>query len=401
MRIAFFKTGNEVGINRHVLSLLRHWEKKGAEVREFDLRAEDMQSLVNEMVEFSPAFSMDLNSTGVIVGHQENKKLPISDIFGFVHVSIFTDDPLLYFPPLSDIRQANNYLPVVCDLKYVDSLKFLGIEKGIFYVTPFVDKESMIEPSGEKDIELLFLGPVVDPQIVIDQVSRNIPQNILPIFFEMGEFMFRNPEVPVLKAYDYILSMFNQSFQEELERWKLEKPEDFYRLLNDTAMYATSRKRLYLLSFLEGINLKLVGEFQCELVDGHERIEVSSQEEFLKVLDRSYMAVLSFPFSTPSGIGFTPLEVAYMGCAPMLDLRATLQSFLSPGSECVAYYPIDRADIEEKVLYYLDHLNEALEIGKQARDKVLEKFNSEDRAIFLWDVFNQILEQAQTRDKNS
>jgi len=394
MKLAFLKTGNEQGVNRHILALLDYFRSKGVEVREFELDQEDLQRTINEILEFSPTFSMDINSTGMIVGQQEQNKVPMCDAFGFVHVSIFTDDPLLYFPILLDIRHANNFLPVVCDLKYADSLKLLGINKGLFYITPFLDQKSMKYPSGEKDIQAVFVGPVVDPQIIAHQVLDTLPQYAVALFFEVGEFMFRNPEVPVFVASEYILSMFQQSFQEQIDEWRKEKPEEYLRFLNDVSIYATFKKRWYILSFLEGINLKILGGFQGELMEGHELIDTDSHEDFLEVFDRSYMAVLSYPFNMPSGIGFTPLEAGFMGCAPVIDYRMTLPGFLTPGSECIAYLPLDRADIEEKLLYYLEHLDEALLIGQSLRNKVLEKFSPEDRGEFLLGVFEQILNQA-------
>ena len=394
MKLAFLKTGNEQGVNRHILALLDYFRSKGVEVREFELDQEDLQRTINEILEFSPTFSMDINSTGMIVGQQEQNKVPMCDAFGFVHVSIFTDDPLLYFPILLDIRHANNFLPVVCDLKYADSLKLLGINKGLFYITPFLDQKSMKYPSGEKDIQAVFVGPVVDPQIIAHQVVDTLPQYAVALFFEVGEFMFRNPEVPVFVASEYILSMFQQSFQEQIDEWRKEKPEEYLRFLNDVSIYATFKKRWYILSFLEGINLKILGGFQGELMEGHELIDTDSHEDFLVVFDRSYMAVLSYPFNMPSGIGFTPLEAGFMGCAPVIDYRMTLPGFLTPGSECIAYLPLDRADIEEKLLYYLEHLDEALLIGQSLRNKVLEKFSPEDRGEFLLGVFEQILNQA-------
>ncbi len=394
MKIAFLKTGNETGVNRHILALLKYFQNKGAQVREFDLTQGDIQQTVNEILEFSPAFSLDINSTGVIVGQQEQSKVPLCDAFGFVHVSVFTDEPLLYFPSLLDIRQANNFLPVVCDLKYVDSLKALGINKGLFYITPFVDVDFMKKPHGEKDMEVVFLGPVSDPQILARQAISGLKDQLIPFFFEVGEFMFRNPEIPVLVASEYVLSMFHQNFQEEINKWRNEKPEEYLRFLNDVSIYATSKKRWYILSFLEGIDLKILGEYQGELKEGHESIQISSYDEFLDVLDRTYMVIMSFPYSVPSGIGFSPLEVSFMGCAPVIDYRMTLQGFLTPGNECIAYMPLDRADIEEKILYYLEHLDEALTIGQSARQKVLEKFTPEDRGEFLLGIFEQILEQA-------
>ncbi|MCS7308562.1 MAG: glycosyltransferase family 1 protein, partial [Aquificaceae bacterium] len=174
------------------------------------------------------------------------ERLPISDAFGFVHVSLFTDEPLFHFPVLLDLQRSNNFLPVVTDIKYADSLRFLGHERGTFYITPFVYPEIMPQPQEEKDIELVFLGPVVDPDILARDVLKNLKENFVPYFFELGEFLFRNPEAHILYASEYIISMFNPSFQEEFNKWRQENTQEYLRFLNDALLYATARKRWYI-----------------------------------------------------------------------------------------------------------------------------------------------------------
>jgi len=94
-------------------------------------------------------------------------------------------------------------------------------------------------------------------------------------------------------------------------------------------------------------------------------------------------------------VGFSPLEVACMGCALMVDYRATLPGFFVPEEEVITYLPLDRAEIEEKVLFYLDNPEKALEIGARARQKVFERYTFEDRADFLYELFSNILANAQ------
>ena len=401
MKIAFLRRGEDLGINRHFLSFVKLFRQKGVEVREFDLSSGDLQSVVNELLEFSPIFSLDFNGSCVIFGEREGERLPISDAFGFVHVSLFTDEPLFHFPVLLDLQRSNNFLPVVTDIKYADSLRFLGHERGTFYITPFVYPEIMPQPQEEKDIELVFLGPVVDPDILARDVLKNLKENFVPYFFELGEFLFRNPEAHILYASEYLISMFNPSFQEEFNKWKQENTQEYLRFLNDALLYATARKRWYILSFLDGINLKILGVFEGELKEGHEHVDVQSWDEALEVIGRSHMTLLSFPHAVPTGIGFAPLEVAYMESAPLLDFKATLPGFLTPEKEVITYLPLDRADIEEKVVYYLDNPHEAREIGKMAREKVLQNYTPEDRAEFLFNVFQDIISQAMAGKETS
>lgn len=400
MRIAFLKQGDDLGINRHVLGLVDYLRELGAEVREFDISQGNLQDKVQELLDFSPYFTLDINGSCVVFGEREGERVPIFDAFGFIHVSLFADEPLFHFPILLDLKNANNLLLVISDLKYADSLRFLGHERGTLYMTPFIDPKQMPNIPQEKDIEAIFLGPAIDPQIIAQQVLQNLKENFVPYFLEVGEFLFRNPEAHILYASEYILSMFNPSFQEEFNQWRQGNPQDYLKLLNDISFYATARKRWYILSFLEGINLKIVGAFEGELKEGHEHISTNSWRDALELIGRSHITILSYPHTVPTGVGFVPLEVAFMGSAPMVDFRSTLGSFFIPEEEVITYLPLDRADIEEKVVYYLENLQEAREIGQRAREKVLHNFTPNDRAEFIYNTFQDILAQAQSQQNS-
>ncbi|WP_448587506.1 glycosyltransferase [Thermocrinis sp.] len=395
MRVAFLKVGEYEGLARHIKAFIRRFREKGAEVLELNLAEGDINEKVKELMDFSPIFCIDLNANGVITVSQEDKKTALSDALGFVHVSIFTDEPMFNFLPILDISSATNFLPVVCDLKYADSLAFMGIKQPPFYITPFIDLEQMGKPEAERDINLAFFEPVIDPNIIANSVAQNLRQEFLGVFFEVGDFMFRNPEVHILQAHDYILSMFNPSLQEEYNKWREENPQDFYALLNQISLYATAKKRWFLLSFLDGMELKVFGEVQGEPFDGHQSIVPQSLSELLELLGRTSLVITSYPHSVPTGVGFVPLEVAGMGCAMMVDYRATLPGFFQPEEEVITYLPLDRAEIEEKVMYYMDNPDKALEIGQKAQKKVFEKYTHEDRADFLYDLFSNILASSQ------
>ena len=395
MRVAFLLQGKENGARRHLFAFAKYLRKRGIEVKEIDLSEGELQDKVKELLDFSPMFVLDLDCNSVIFGERDGERIPIFDAFGFVHVSFITEEPLINFPVLLDIKSSTNFLPIVTDIRYKDSLKFLGHERGTLYITPFLDREEMPEISGEKDIEVVFLGPVIDPNFIAKEVVASLKESFVPYFLEVGEFLFRNPEAHVLYANEYILSMFNPNFQEEFNKWRQENPQDYLKLLRDILFYATARKRWYLLSFLEGINLKIVGAFEGELKESHEHIPVDDWFSMLEIVGRSYITILSYPYSMPTGIGFLPLETAYMESVPFIDYRATLPSFFNPEGEIITYLPLDRADIEEKILYYLDNLQEAREIGKRAKERVVQNYTPEDRCEFLYNTFQEILSQAQ------
>ncbi len=398
MKLAFIKVGELEGSLRHVRALLSDLKARGVEIHEIELVPDKVQETVDTLSELRPQFTLDINATGVIVGEQEGKKLPIHDLFGFVHFSFFTEDPLLHFPSLKGLSQNQNMVALITDLKYADSLRILGVQN-VSYMTPFLDFSVFPAEESEREIDVAFAGPVINPEIIINSVRQNLPDNIFPLFMEAGEFMFRNPEVPPLLAVNHIISMFTPQAQEEIAKWQKENEEAFLRLINDSAIYATMRKRWFILNFLEGINLKILGEVQGELREDHEQIKAQSYEEVLRIYGQTYLTILSFPLTVPTGIGFTPLEVGAMGSAPMIDFRGTLPGFLTPEEEVISYTPLDRADIEEKILYYLDNLQEVAQIGERAKKAVIDRYRVDDRAEFLFGMMNDILKSAQQQQE--
>lgn len=398
IRLAFLKLAELEGTPRHVKALLRYLQDKGVEVKEFVLNRENVQETVNQLSDFKPLFTMDINGTGIIFADQEGKKVPFYDLFGVVHMSFFMEDPLLHFPQLLDAAGSQNFLALITDLRYIETLRMFGFQN-ISYMTPFLDFSQIPEPSKERDIEMAFTGPVIDPQIIVNAARQNLSEEFFPYFLETGEFLFRNPEVNILYASEYVLSLFNPEFQQKFNEWRQKEREAYLRLLNDIGIYATARKRWYVVSFLDGINLKIIGEFQGELKEDHEVINIKNHEELLEVLGRTYLTITSFPHTVPSGIGFLPLEIGAMGSAPMLDFRGTLPAYFDLEKEAITYMPLDRADIEEKLLYFMDNIGEAEEIGKAARDRVVNNFRVDDRGEFLFRMMNDIIKQAQEQQQ--
>ncbi len=398
MKLAFLKIAELTDNLRHIRALFEYLKAKGVEFKEIPLDPQNVQKTVDELKEFRPPFTIDINGTAIIVGEKDGQKVPLYDLFGYVHFSFFTEDPLLHFPNIYGL-QHNNMLAIVTDIKYVDSLRTLGVNN-ISFVSPFLDFSIFPEPSKEKEIDVAFLGPVIDPQIILNAVQRNLPEKFFPIFVETGEFMFRNPEVHVLTAINYVLSFFNPQVQEEFKKWSEENRGNYFRMLNDISMYATMRKRWFIVNFLEGIDLKIIGEFQGQKKEDHEIIKVKTHDEALELFGKIRLMILSFPFTVPSGIGYIPLEVSAMGCAPMIDFRGTLPGFMAPGEEIITYTPLDRADIEEKVLYYLENPSELEEIGKRAREAVISKYRVDDRGEFIYNLMKDILSKAQKQEQN-
>ncbi len=399
MKVAFVRPEDLGTPAKHFKALIKALEEKGVSVKELIVKENNVQEVVSQIEEWKPMALLDVNTTGLIVGERDGKKYTLADLMGIVQLTFFVDDPLLFFPPLLEVEKPRNYIAFITDLKHADSLRSLNIEN-ISYITPFLDKSLFPEPSPEKEIDVIFLGPVIDPQIIVNAVSQNYPKEILPIFFETGEFMFRNPEVHVITAINYVLGLFNPQFQETFNKWKENNRTQAFRLLNDITAYTTMRRRMYLLNFLDGIELKIVGDFQGETKEGHEVIKPSSHEELLEIYGKSRLTIYLSSQTTPTGVGFIPLEAMYMGTAVMTDFKGTIPGFFAPEEEIITFAPLDRADLEEKILFYLENKDSALEVAQKGQKAVRNKFSERDRADFVYNILQDIYKQFEAAMKS-
>ncbi|AEF19161.1 MULTISPECIES: glycosyltransferase [unclassified Hydrogenobaculum] len=366
----------------------------GIEIIFYDIDYNNIDAYVNFLQEQRPFFVMDVNGSALVYGESNGNRVSLCDAFGFLHISVFTEDPMLYYPALFNGRESRNFIQMITDMKHADFLRSIGYQN-IYFLAPFVSEELLQRPiTQEKEIKVLFPGPIVDPNIIVQESAKIFPEEVMPVFVEVGEFMRRNPEVDVIFAVEYMLPFFNYEIQEKFLKWRNESPEAYINFLVNVGLYNTARKRLFVISFLEGIDIKILGDSQVPLKEGQEVISAETQEDVLNIYANSMITFLSFPSIVPSGIGFTPIEVISQGSCAFIDYRASLPGFFIPDQEIVAYTPLDRLEIEEKLIFFLENEDQAMEIAKNGRSKVESSFTETQRAQFVADIIKQIYEQS-------
>jgi spore maturation protein CgeB len=185
----------------------------------------------------------------------------------------------------------------------------------------------------------------------------------------------------------------NPKFQEEFNRFRQEDPVKYLTWVAQVNVYTTLRRNAFILGFLEGTELTVVGRAEGYLPEGFSVANVKTLEDKLSYINRAKIAITAFPAFIPSGIGFTPLEIAACETAPMVNFRSTLPGFLKPQEEVIAYNPLDRMDIEEKLLFYLENDEDRQIIAENAYKAVKERFTCHDRINFIKELMANVMEQ--------
>ncbi|MGC9006690.1 MAG: glycosyltransferase family protein [Sulfurihydrogenibium sp.] len=402
-RVVFLKTPDPRQMSELILEgLAKSLSARNFEVKIIELTAENVQDVINQIIEYKPLFTFDLNLDGMIYAEREGQQQPFCDILGNIHISWFIDDPMIHFTKLKPVLQSNQILYATIDIEHTQWLRSAG--KNVAFIPPGVNP-SKIPPLKEKEFEIAFVGPVTDPNIIESQWQERFDPNLLGFAVELGRMIYRNPDMPIRFAVGYLISQLNPDFQAALIQFQQENETDFMALLTEIGLYAMYLRRWSIIDSIENYEVNVLGPVIGEPKENVVVYEdVVSQKDIIDFLSRSKIALLSQPPFIPSGLGFTVFDSVASGSLTFVEDRLSSKSFFTPEKEIITYHPIDFIEIEGKVAYYLEEAQEEMkEIAKAGRERALKEHTIYQRgeilASIMEDIIKQSLQEEQKTDK--
>ncbi|MGC9120727.1 MAG: glycosyltransferase family protein [Sulfurihydrogenibium sp.] len=402
-RVVFLKTPDPRQMSELILEgLAKSLSARNFEVKIIELTAENVQDVINQIIEYKPLFTFDLNLDGMIYAEREGQQQPFCDILGNIHISWFIDDPMIHFTKLKPVLQSNQILYATIDIEHTQWLRSAG--KNVAFIPPGVNP-SKIPPLKEKEFEIAFVGPVTDPNIIESQWQERFDPNLLGFAVELGRMIYRNPDMPIRFAAGYLISQLNPDFQAALIQFQQENETDFMALLTEIGLYAMYLRRWSIIDSIENYEVNVLGPVIGEPKENVVVYEdVVSQKDIIDFLSRSKIALLSQPPFIPSGLGFTVFDSVASGSLTFVEDRLSSKSFFTPEKEIITYHPIDFIEIEGKVAYYLEEAQEEMkEIAKAGRERALKEHTIYQRgeilANIMEDIIKQSLQEEQKTDK--
>ena len=401
-RIAFLQTPDPKGFNEHIVEGL----EKALSARNFETKVyhptpDNIQEIVEDLNEFKPLFTFDINLDGVIFAESpEGEKKPLSDIVGNIHITWFLEDPMLHYSKLKPVFPSNQFLFLTIDIEHGQWLSGLG--KNVAFVAPAINPSKSIPFSKEKEFEITFIGPVVDPVLFENAWKERLDESLYSYSVELGRLLFRNPEMPIRFASGFLASQYAQEFQEALLKFQQEKDSEFTALLAEIGGYAMSLRRWHIIESIDEKTINILGQVQGEMKDNVVVYDdVLTLEDTLKFISKSKISLLSQPPFLSSGLGLTAFYSVATGTFTMIEEKLASKSFFADGQEIITYNPIDSIDIEGKIIYYLEeNETEREEIAKQGKDKVFKVHTLYQRGEIIGNILDSIIQQASKTDNN-
>ena len=395
-RVVLIKTPDPRGITGSIIEeLSKVLSDNGFNTKIISPTPDNIQHTVDEIFQFKPIFMFDLNLDGVIYGEREGQKLPLAEIMQNLHMTWFFDDPMVHWVKLKPVLKSTQMIYLTVDIEHSQWLGSLG--KNVAFLSPGIIPKNIPPENTEKEFDVTFIGPVIDPAIMEEDWRKRFDQNLYIYAIELGRLLYKNPDMPIRFASGYLLSQFNQQFQEAMLKLQQEKEDEFMIYLAEIGVYAMNLRRWNILDNIEEVEINVLGSVQGETKDNIVIYEdIVSERDILQFLAKSKIALLSHPPFIPTAMGYTAFNSLACNTLTMTEERLFTKSFFIEDREVVLYHPTDYIDIASKLLYYLeDKPSEREAIARAGREKVFKEHTIQNRGNFIADMMKNIVKQAE------
>ncbi len=404
-RVVFIKTPDPRGFTDYIIDgISKAVSSKDFEIKVINADETNLQQIAQEIMDFKPLFTFDINLNGVLFAEKDNVRKPFFDILGNIHISWFIEDPLIHFVKLKSVLNSNQVLFLTVDVEHTQWLAGMG--KNVAYMLPGINPSYFKPPVWEREFDITFIGPVIDPSLFEQQWQSQMDETLYFFSVELGRLLYRNPDMPVRFAAGFLASQFNPKIQEALFKFQQEKDEEYTNLLMQAGSYAMHLRRWKILESIEDIDIHVLGPVEGETPDNVIVYpDISNIQEIIRFLEKTKIALLSQPTFLPTSFGFTVFNSVAAGAMTMVEDRFAARTILTEDKDIVTYHPIDPVEIEGKIMYYLqDAPYEREEIAKSGREKVLKEHTLLNRGEFLSNMMKDIInkvsqEQQQAQEK--
>ncbi|WP_457642681.1 glycosyltransferase family protein [Persephonella sp.] len=395
-RIVFVKTPDPRG----VVDTLIEGLSKSLSARNFEYKIvqptkDNIQQVVNEIIEYKPLFTFDFNLDGLIFAEKDGQQKLLADILGNIHVTWFLDDPMIHFPKLKSALQSNQVLYLTIDLDHGQWLGSMG--KNVAFLAPGINPADFPPPSVQKEFDLAFVGPITDPDRIEESWKERFDEGLFSFAVELGRMLYRNPDMPVRFASGYLLSQFNQDFQQAMIKFQQERETEFFQYLTEVTVYAMHMRRWNIIDSIEDFEINVLGPVDGETKDNVVVYKhIINNKDIIEFLSKTKVALLSHPPFIPTGLAYTVFAAVGSNTLAMVEERFSSRTFLVAGRDLITYHPMDPVEIEGKIAYYLEEAPKEREmIAKQGRDTVFQHHTILQRGEFLANMLNDIIKRAE------
>ncbi|NPA58252.1 MAG: glycosyltransferase family 1 protein [Aquificae bacterium] len=400
-RVVFVKTPDPRGVvDTFINGLSKSLSARNFEVKIVEPTKDNIQQVVNEIIEFKPLFTFDFNLDGLIFAEKDGEQKILADILGNIHITWFLDDPMIHFPKLQSALKSNQVIYLTIDIDHAQWLGSLG--KNVVFLAPGINPADFPPPTVEKEFDLAFVGPITDPDNIEQAWKERFDEGLFAFAVELGRMLYRNPDMPIRFASGYLLSQFNQEFQQAMVKFQQEREAEFFQYLTEITLYAMHMRRWNIIDSIEEFEINVLGPVEGETKDNVVVYKhIIHNSDIISFLSKTKIALLSHPPFIPTGIAYTVFASMGANALTMVEERFSTRNFLVAGRDLITYHPIDTVEIEGKIAYYLeDAPSEREMIAKQGRDTVFQNHTILQRGEFIANMMNDLIKRAEKESGN-
>lgn len=219
--------------------------------------------------------------------------------------------------------------------------------KNYHYLPHGVDPDVWKYQNQEKDLDIVYLASVRDPQEMIKTVKEKLPANVFEIFMGLFEYLKLNPYQNIWEIYKEVFLIVDDDDE------KMQNVLLFHYFFKNITYLLSYTKRIELVNSMADVGIKVWGndEWSKYISGKNQYMGAANFEDVIKIIPRSKISLNLQPLQIIDGLHERVLNSALSESAVLCDPAPEIKNTFG---DSLNYYDVKNfTNIKQKALSLL------------------------------------------------
>jgi len=301
------------------------------------------------------------------------------------HHIMWSVDSCFYqnFHIIKDYLHYPNFHLFITEKSDPEALNYFFPEfKNYHYIPPATDYNLWKYKNEEKDLDIVYIASVRDPEEIIKEVKQTLPPNLFEDFMQMFEFLQDNPHYNVWHLYKELFLNINDNVDPQKHNYL------FNYLFRNLTNVLSFTKRIQMIKNMEDIGVKIWGnDIWAKYISGkNEYMGFLRTENSIEILHRAKISLNLQSLQILNTINERILNSILSESAVLCDAAPEIKKTFGDN---LMYYDVKNfTNIKQKALSLLKNKDLREYKVQKAKEIVLKDHTWDSRAKSILEIIN-------------
>lgn len=312
----------------------------------------------------------------------------LQDILNSGHHHIMWTVDSCFYQNFEMINQYLNYpnfhLGIITKTDIEPLNYFYPYFKNYHYLPHTVDSDLWTYNGQEKDLDIIYVASVVEPEKIIAETQGRLPGNLFDDFMDLFNYLKNNPHADLWAIY-------KEAFLSQITDVDIMQHAHVFHYFYKQITYLLSyTKRIELAKSMESVGIKIWGtpEWQKYVSGKNEYMGSINYEELQQIAPRAKVALNLQPLQIIGGLHERILTSTLSDCAILCDAAPEIKSIFG---ETLTYFDVKNfTNIKQKALTLLSNRDLRDHKIQKAKEIVLKDYTYDSSVERIASIKNTI-----------